>query len=131
MKTYYEAFDGTRFDDEDECMDYENGLKAKESGGLDGIICYADNKIRTPRDWNSLLRYLDYSEYLYFKSEEALDLCLRACAYNGTYSTGLTSANTLYKWNNENDCWIAVVEELKADLAKMSNLEAKMAKFEN
>lgn len=127
--TYYEAFDGTRFEDEDECMDYENEMKAEESGGLGGIICYDGYKIKSPKDWNDLLCFLDYSEYLYFKTKEAFDLCLKACEYNGTYSEGLTSINTLYKQNEDKSCWITIVEELNDKLKKMLTLEEEMSNF--
>lgn len=125
---YYEAFDGTRFDDEDECMDYENGVEAEKSGGLDGVILYSDIfGIEKPRNLNDLILAIDSNEYLYLKSKESLNLCLKAC---GFFSKGLTSTNTLYKWDENKCCWVAIIEKINDELRKAQDIEDKMVNFE-
>lgn len=125
--TYYEAFDRTRFDNENECIDYENNVE-----GLNDIIL--GTRGENPKSTKSCkeLKYLSVScECLYFRSKKALDLCVRFLEHNNINSTGLNCTHTLYKWESSVGKWVPIIETLETEMVKMLDLERAMATFKN
>lgn len=128
--TYYEAFDGTRFDDEEDCITYEHNHQAK--GGINDIIIYTKrNGAEVAKDWDDLSYKLECAEYLYIMTHEGYKLYFEVSEYNGYYTKGVDSIMTLYKWNNDKECYEAIIDKLTDELREAETVEDEMINFEN
>lgn len=128
--TCYEAFDGTRFDDEDDCITYEHNHQAKD--GINGIILYTKrHEAEIARDWDNLASELDYAEYIYITTNEGYKLFFDVSEYHGYYTKGVDSIMTLYKWNSDKECYEAVIDKLTEELKELVMIQDEMKNFKN
>ena len=81
---FYVARDGKEFEDEGECLDYENELNIKS------IEAYDEDFNRT---------YFESATYVVVHSDEELNFIDEVCDYNGWTSEGLDE-NGLYRYNS-------------------------------
>lgn len=88
---FYVARDGKEFDDEEECLNYENELNIKF------IEAYDEDFNRT---------YFDSATYVVIYSDEEINLIRKVCNYNGWTSEGLNESGLYrYNCNYRNDKW--------------------------
>ena len=83
-KEFYIANDGKEFDDEGECLDYENELNIKS------IEAYDENFNRVD---------FERATYVVIHSDEELNFICEVCGYNGWTDEGLNE-NGLYRYNS-------------------------------
>ena len=81
---FYIAKDGKEFDDEGECLDYENELN------INAIEAYDDDFNRTS---------FEGASYVVVHSDEELNFICEVCEYNDWNSEGLNE-NGLYRYNS-------------------------------
>lgn len=94
----YVAFDGTRFDDEFDCMDYEFTLQMKDCK----IRAY-DSKRHRVNDWYDIDGYSNVHRII-VSDEKDLDDIRRVCEYAGIYN----EVNSIGTWvyDEDEDNWI-------------------------
>ena len=81
---FYVARDGKEFNDECECLDYENELNIKSIEAYD-------------EDFNRV--DFDNAEYVVIHSDEEINLIDETCEYNGWTSNGLCEVG-LFRYNS-------------------------------
>lgn len=94
----YVAFDGTRFDDEFDCMDYEFTSQMKDCK----IRAY-DNKRHRVNNWYDIDGYSNVHRII-VSDEKDLDDIRRVCEYAGIYN----EVNSIGTWvyDEDEDNWI-------------------------
>jgi hypothetical protein len=122
--SYYEADDGTRFDDEEECFRYE---RAKElEPFINDITCYNErlNPIDlVENDWDDIW-------YITAKNAKALEAFNKIYAVDAGYTEVLFDSDTIYCYyfDENSQEWVNIprkIEELQ-DLAKEIGLKVEV-----
>lgn len=101
--TYYIADDGTRFEDEQDCIMYEEQLAYDE---IKHDLIMFDNQntiIESPCE-------ISDAEMVVIKTLHAFDCFLELCGTYGCCMDGINKCG-LYKWDNNNYVWIDVFKE--------------------
>lgn len=90
MRIVYVAFDGTEFNREEDCREYEESLKST-------FVMWDRKGIVTENP--------DHAMFLLLKSEGAGAAFIKACEAQGTYSTGIQEGDIGFfywdEWNEE------------------------------
>lgn len=109
MRVIFEAFDGTQFEDEDECKDYELDCEAKKVENeivlLDqygGVITDSYAKIDFDRVFTIAVRNAEAAELLTKIFDEA-----GICGPKNGFEE-----NTVYWWDDEKIEWLNVAEKI-------------------
>lgn len=115
MTVKYFAFDGTEFDTEDECYDYERRIKLEDYNNSNDIIVFDDSGQRMFGDFDDTLNncscvFLSKQ----FADEHIQDLLLTFCIPN---------QKGLYYYDYNSDIWIEAKE-------RITELEQKLKKFQ-
>lgn len=126
----YVAFDGTEFDDEEDCADYEFEVRAKEY--LEYFALY-DHE-RKPIKFCADSRVIDRTNYIIVKTEEVVSFLDDWMIDYGCYSTIGKSADLadienrvgLWMWNEMKETW----EHWETKIAKMRELGEYFQRFE-
>ena len=126
MKVIYEAKDGTQFDTEKECRDYERRYNA--------ILCRynfvaadASGKPISPA-CNDSYRPDDF-EYFACFTEEGLESCTELFHENGIRFNFTIEPNKVYHYNYDGDVWQPLSERLdylRSECNRLSVLEEKI-----
>lgn len=88
---FYVARDGKEFDDEGECLNYENELNIKSIEAYD-------------KDFNRI--NFESATYVVIHSDEEVNFIDEVCDYNGWTSEGLCEVGLFrYNWGNRYDKW--------------------------
>ena len=121
VKYTYEAIDGTMFDDEDKCQEYEDALIAKDI---------------TIRMYNAEFELLpnhcvgfDEAMYLNIQTEKDIEFIEHLCEVEGIWSPWekricggrvITPKRKpgVYRWDGDKDIWVNMGEEL-AEMQKI------------
>ena len=134
MKLIYEAKDGTQFESEEECVQYEFALNYE-----DILPFFANDDIRV---WNShkekknlseflkkgdLESFFDNAFYVDFKTEKARFALMEFAEkhdiiFDLSYGFPFKSAD-FYYWNDRSDCWcsFSTLKGLVASLEEIRN----------
>lgn len=91
MQEMYIADDGKEFDDYDECMDYESGLRMSQ------IKMYDFNRNTT--------MFVSMCEYVNLVTESDVDAFIYKCRLSGINTVGLDKP-ALYMWEGICGTWI-------------------------
>lgn len=126
----YVAFDGTEFDDEEDCADYEFEVKAKEYIDCFALYDYERKPIKFSADGSIINRVC----YIAVKSEKAVSFLDDWMIYYGCYSTIGKSADLanienrvgLWMWNEIKETW----EHWETKIAKMREFGEYFQRFE-
>lgn len=126
----YVAFDGTEFDDEDECLDYEFETKAKEYTEYFALY----NRDRKPIKFCADDRTLEYTNYIVVKTEKVVSFLDDWMIDYGCYSTIGKAADLacienrigLWMWDEEEEIW----KHWETEIAKMRELGEYFQRFE-
>ena len=102
QKTIYVAFDGKKFDDEDDCREYELNTKLKDVG--DDLLLYDKNGKKIEKIDNQLLA--ESIDYIVVKSEKAYEYFVEQMDYFGlNYPDFYDSPICSYYYDyDENEC---------------------------
>ena len=126
----YVAFDGTEFDDEDECVDYELETKAKEY--TEYFALYDHD--RKPIKFSADDRVLDHTTYIIVKDEKAISFlddwmnyygCLRTIG-KSTDRENIVNCVGLWMWDDKEDVWV----HWETEMSKMRELGEYFQRFE-
>jgi hypothetical protein len=122
--SYYEADDGTRFDDEEECFRYERNKELEPF--INDITCY--NERLSPidlveNDWDDIW-------YINAKNAKALEAFNKIYAIDAGYTEVLFDSDTIYCYyfDENSQEWVNIprkIEELQ-DLAKEIGLKVEV-----
>lgn len=123
--TKYIADDGKEFDDEDECLDYERGIKILKVYGFraydrQGKEIFPKDYVRNMDDFNYDACYIKVENIRGW--EEFEELCIdefETCFYDGLDNI---SENGLYYKDDDHDCWTSWDYEYE----KLRNIRRKM-----
>ena len=107
-KDIFVACDGTEFEDEDACIDYEFNIRSRK------LACYDENFNRVD---------LDSCDYVAAVNDELLKLFLDLCDHKGYCAKGIDGVG-LYKYMAECDNWINISQI-------MTDFEAAMEEEKN
>lgn len=126
----YVAFDGTEFDDEDECLDYELETEAKEY--IEHFALYDHN--RKPIKFYADDQVLEHTNYIVVKSEKAVSFLDDWMIDYGCYSTigkaadlaGIENRVGLWMWSEVEETWV----HWETEIAKMRELGEYFQRFE-
>lgn len=126
----YVAFDGTQFDDEDDCVEYEFLENAKEY--TDGFTLY--NEAREPIKISFNGNALDKTCFIIIKEERAIpfldDWMIDNCFYEtiGKIADRLSieSRIGLWIWDDKEETW----KHWETEMAKMRELGEYFQRFE-
>lgn len=115
MTVKYIAFDGTQFDTEDECYDYERRIKLEDYNNSNDIIVFDDGGQRMFGDFDDTLNNCSYVFLSkQFADEHIQDLLFTFCIPN---------QKGLYYYDYNSDTWIKAKE-------RITELEQKLKKFQ-
>lgn len=125
MKVIYEAQDGTQFDTEEECQDYE-----RRNSALYDIHSF----IATDKDGNHVLAdgygySPDDFDYFCCFTEDAVKACEEFFRENGIRFNFAIEPNKVYHYNYEREVWQTLSEKLKDlshELDRLSAIEQKV-----
>lgn len=126
----YVAFDGTQFDDEDECVEYEFLESAKEY--TDGFTLY--NEAREPIKISFNENALDETSFVIIKEERVIPFLDDWMADNCFYETigkvanrlNIESCIGLWIWDGKEETW----KHWETEMAKMHELGEYFQRFE-
>lgn len=126
----YVAFDGTQFDDEDECVEHEFLESAKEYA--DSFTLY--NEAREPIKISFNIDALDKTKFIIIKEEKAIpfldDWMIDNCCYEtiGTVVDRLNieSGIGLWIWDDKEYTW----KHWETEMSKMRELGEYFQRFE-
>ena len=124
----YVAFDGTQFDDEDECAEYEFLESAKEY--TDGFTLY--NEAREPIKISFDRDVLDKISFVIIKEEKAIPFLDDWMINNGFYEIiganclNIKSRIGLWIWDDKEDTW----KHWETEMSKMRELGEYFQRFE-
>jgi hypothetical protein len=126
----YVAFDGTEFDYEEDCVDYELETEAKEY--IEYFTLYDIN--RKPIKFCADSRVLDYTCYITVKDEKAISFLDNWMIEYGCCCTISKSAKCedienrvgLWMWCEKEDTWV----HWETEIAKMHELGEYFQRFE-
>lgn len=126
----YVAFDGTQFDDEDECVEHEFQENAKEYA--DSFTLY--NEAREPIKISFNVDALDKTKFIIIKEEKAVpfldDWMIDNCCYEtiGTVADRLNieSSIGLWIWDDKEYTW----KHWETEMSKMRELGEYFQRFE-
>ena len=121
IKYTYEAIDGTMFDDEDKCQEYEDALIAK-----DVTIRMYNAKFELVS--NDCIGF-DKAAYLNIQSEKDIEFIEHLCEIEGIWSPWKEQTcrgkiitpkrkTGVYRWDDHRDVWVNMAEEL-AEMQKI------------
>lgn len=106
MKDIFVACDGTEFEDEDDCIDYEYKLAENK------LSCYDENFEKV---------YLDNCDYVDATTEESLELFRELCKHYGFNRTGIAGVG-LYWYEPKADTWVNI-SQIMSDFEKCKKKE--------
>ena len=115
MTIKYIAFDGTQFDTEDECYNYEQGIKLKNYENSNDIIIFDDSGQRMFGDFYDALDNCS----CVFLSKQFEDSYIQ----NLLLTFFIPNQKGLYYYDYESDTWKEVKE-------RVAELEQKLKKFQ-
>lgn len=126
----YVAFDGTQFDDEDECVEHEFLENAKEYAN--SFTLY--NEAREPIKISFNIAALDKTKFIIIKEEKAVpfldDWMIDNCCYEtiGTVADRLNieSSIGLWIWDDKEYTW----KHWETEMSKMRELGEYFQRFE-
>lgn len=126
----YEAFDGTQFDDEDECAEYEFLENAKEY--TDSFTLY--NDAREPIKISFSSYALNEMKFVIIKEERAIPFLDEWMNDNYFHETigkvanrlNIESCIGLWIWNDKEDTW----KHWETEMSKMRELGEYFQRFE-
>lgn len=126
----YVAFDGTQFDDEDECAEYEFLESAKEY--TDGFTLY--NEAREPIKISFNENALDETKFVIIKEARAIPFLDDWMADNYFYETigkvanrlNIESCIGLWIWDDKEETW----KHWETEMAKLRELGEYFQRFE-
>ena len=126
----YVAFDGTQFDDEDECVEHEFQENAKEY--TDSFTLY--NEAREPIKISFNIDALDKTKFIIIKEEKAIpfldDWMIDNCCYETIGSVAdrlnIESSIGLWIWDDEEYTW----KHWETEMSKMRELGEYFQRFE-
>lgn len=107
-KDIFVACDGTEFENEDDCIDYEFNIRSQK------LACYNEDFKRVD---------LDSCDYVAAVDDELLGLFLEICDHKGYCSKGIDGVG-LYKYIAECDYWLNISQI-------MTDFEAAMEEEKN
>ena len=120
QKTIYVAFDGKKFDDEDDCREYELNTKLKDVG--DDLLLYDKNGKKIEKIDNQLLA--ESIDYIVVKSEKAYEYFVEQMDYFGlNYPDFYDSPICSYYYDYDESEWINIedrVQCLQLEIDKLS-----------
>jgi hypothetical protein len=114
-KLYYVAFDGTEFDDEEECAAYENAFQSTK-----GVVGFNDHKkaASTAEEVATEAVYLFITD-----ANDARHTFYHLTDYYGTDFPTKFSDGDFLRWDDDNDCWVNMLDEFN----KLGDIIATMA----
>ena len=119
-KTVYIAFDGKKFDDENDCREYELNTKLKDIG--DDLLLYDKNGKKIEKIDNQLLA--ESIDYIVVKSEKAYEYFVEQMDYFGlNYPDYYNSPICSYCYDYDENEWINIedrVQCLQLEIDKLS-----------
>lgn len=126
----YVAFDGTKFDDEDECLDYEFEKRAENY--INYFTLYNHN--RKPLKFSADKYLIDSTCYIVIKDEKAvsfLDDWMIECGCYTTIGKAADIANLenrvgLWMWDDPEENW----KHWETEIAKMREFGEYFQRFE-
>ena len=126
----YVAFDGTEFDYEEDCADYEFEVKAKEC--IEYFTLYDRN--RKPIKFCADNEIFNHIYYIVIKNEKAfsfLDDWMNDCGYYYTigksaYNQNIENCVGLWMWDEQEEGW----KHWETEMSKMRELGEYFQRFE-
>lgn len=126
----YVAFDGTEFDDEDDCLDYELEERAKEY--IDYFALYDSE--RKPIKFSADGSIIDHICYIIVKSDKVIPFLDDWMIDYGCYCTigkaadhnSIENRTGLWMWNTKEEVW----KHWETEIAKMRELGEYFQRFE-
>lgn len=122
--TKYIADDGTEFEDEDECLDYERTTSMKK---IQGVKFFFENG-KEVTDYSSLEDLLDRSYFIKITNEddfnkfEELLYDELGCSYWADGWNSLKGEKGLFYYDEDRDCWVS----WEAEYDKLREIRRKM-----
>ena len=122
MEIIYKANDGTLFDDERECENYENALECEKL--KDSLFWWNHRQEPIPVSVNA-----DELYYFYIKSEEAVDYMEEVFRDYGWSAYDELKVGGMYYWNDIEESFYHTgeqIDRLKEDIEKLQTLRRFM-----
>ena len=124
MEIIYRAKDGTEFDNEYDCENYENALECEKL--KDSLFWWTYRQVSIPVSTNA-----DELYYFYIKSEEALDYMEEVFRNYGWSAYDELEVGGVYYWNDIEESFYNIAEQidrLNDDIKKLQTLHRFMEK---
>ena len=116
MEILYKAKDGTIFDDERECENYENTLESQEL--KDSLFWWNSEREPIP-----VSKDVDNLYYFYIKSEEALEYMEEICRINYWSTYDELDVGGMYYWNSLSESFYNITEQIDRLNDEISELQ--------